>query len=209
MSGLTMKVQISAVKVSFGDRVIQVLREQRRTKVWLAEQVGISKQNLNYVLRHANTPRHVAEIAESLGVQKTWLITGIGNKQKSSRHPYTKIPVLPLQVDSDHISKICERTKYLISDTSIDAACFALKVRNDSMEPEFKPGSYLIFDPNKPMRESCFVCMSLKHKPGLLFRQFHSEGDDVYFSAFNDMYRVIRNEPYIIHGVLVENRRQF
>lgn len=196
-----------ASQLTYGERIMQVLREQRRTKVWLADQVGISKQNLNYLLRHANTPKHANAVADCLGVHLPWLTNGVGSKHKTERQPYLRIPVLPLQINTTNNPRQ-GKTRYIVTDSSFDAACFALQVNNHSMEPEFKPGSYLIFDPNKTIEEACYVCMSLKHKPGLLFRQYHADGTDVYFKALDDMYRVIQNEPYIIHGVLVESRRK-
>ncbi len=198
-----------ASNLSYGERIMQALREQRRTKVWLAEQVGISKQNLNYILRHANSAKHATKIAECLGIHTTWLTSGLGGKYKTQKQEFIRIPVLPLQINSQNIERSYNKTSYLVANNKIDAACFAIKLNNQSMEPEFKAGSYLIFDPNKEIAEACFVCMSLKHKPGLLFRQYHIDGTDVYFKTLNDMYRVIQNEPFIIHGVLIEDRREF
>jgi SOS-response transcriptional repressor LexA len=198
-----------ASKLSYGERIMQVLREQRRSKVWLAEQTGLSKQNLNYLLRHANSIKHASTIAECLGIHTTWLTSGLGGKYRAQRQEFIRVPVLPLQINSQNIQDSHNKTNYLIANNKIDAACFAIKLNNKSMEPEFKAGSYLIFDPNKEIAEACFVCMSLKNKPGLLFRQYHVDGADVYFKTLNDMYRIIQNEPFVIHGVLIEDRREF
>ena len=44
---------------------------------------------------------------------------------------------------------------------------------------------------------------------GFLFRQIHIDAGDIYFKAINKMYRIIHNEPHIVHGVLVEARMRF
>ncbi len=46
----TEETAIAKEDISFGDRILFVLEQQRRSKAWLAEQIGISKQAINYLV---------------------------------------------------------------------------------------------------------------------------------------------------------------
>ena len=67
-----------ATALSFGERINCVLRAKRRSKTWLAEQLDISKQRVNYLLRYATKPKHVDRIAHYLHINPEWLISGCG-----------------------------------------------------------------------------------------------------------------------------------
>lgn len=195
---------------SFGDRVNQALREQRRSKVWLAHRLNISKQNLNYLLRHSYRHKHIEAISEALSLKKTWLLYGKGTKHLDTPLGHRKIPVLPMLINQANEYEHADGdTTTLIVGRHLDPACFAVQLTNTSMAPYFKKDSFLIFDPNRQAENTDYVCLCLKNKPGLLFRQVHMDTGDIYFKACNQMYRTIHNEPYFINGVLVEAISRF
>lgn len=194
---------------SFGDRVNQALEEQRRSKVWLAHRLGISKQNLNYLLRHSYRHKHIEAISEALSLKKTWLLYGKGTKNLETPLGHRKIPVLPMLLNQANEYEQAGDATTLIVGRHLDPACFAVQLTNTSMAPHFRKDSYLIFDPNRQAENTDYVCLSLKNQPGLLFRQVHMDTGDIYFKACNQMYRTIHNEPYFINGVLVEAISRF
>ena len=190
--------------VTFGDRVNQALKDQRRSKVWLARPLNISKQNLNYLLCHSFRHKHVEAISEALSLQQKWLIDGKGTKHLDTPAGHRKIPVLPMLLNQGNEYEHAGGQMILIAGKHLDPASFAVQLTNTSMDPTFHKGSYLIFDPNRQAKNADYVCLSLKNKQGLLFRQMHIDTGDIYFRAINQMYRTIHNEPFIINGVLVE-----
>lgn len=202
-------IESCASELSFGDRVDLVLKEQRRSKVWLSEQLTISKQNLNYILRHSCKPKYLHAISESLNIQEQWLREGRGPKHIDTHQGYHEIPVLPMLLNQNDDQERPAPKMSLIVGKHLDPACFAVQLTNASMDPTFQKGTFLIFDPNRIPKDVDFVCLSLKEQQGLLFRQIHIDAGDVYFKAINKMYRIIHNEPHIIHGVLVEARMRF
>lgn len=201
--------EFESENASFGDRVNQALKEQRRSKVWLASQLNISKQNLNYLLRRSYRHKHVEAISEALSLKKTWLLYGKGTKHLDISQGHRKIPVLPMLINQANEYEQASDAATLIVGRHLDAACFAVQLTNTSMAPYFKKDSYLIFDPNRQIENTDYVCLSLKNKPGLLFRQVYMDTGDIYFKACNQMYRTIHNEPYFINGVLVEAISRF
>lgn len=73
-----------ATALSFGERINCVLRAKRRSKTWLAEQLEISKQRVNYLLRYATKPKHVDRIAHYLHINPEWLLSGCGPMENTA-----------------------------------------------------------------------------------------------------------------------------
>lgn len=73
-----------ATALSFGERIDCVLRAKRRSKTWLAEQLEISKQRVNYLLRYATKPKHVDRIAHYLRINPEWLLSGCGPMENTT-----------------------------------------------------------------------------------------------------------------------------
>src|SRR5690349_586519 len=84
---------------SFGDRILLLLKNQQRTKAWLAEQIGISKQAFNYLLNHASSAKYINEIASALDVNPEWLATGNGSItiDIASRTDIIRLPLVRLK----------------------------------------------------------------------------------------------------------------
>ncbi len=102
------------------NRINQVLLEQKRTKSWLAEQVGISKQMLNYQLKSAEKIKCLNDISYALSLNPTWL--KYGEKPKyilpDDRAPFRLIAYLdwPNLIDEYFLSMINRKAKSPYSD---------------------------------------------------------------------------------------------
>ena len=57
-----------AVGNDFGTRVEFLLQKQGISKNWVADKLGITKQALNYLLKHSVKPKYVPILAEILKV---------------------------------------------------------------------------------------------------------------------------------------------
>jgi len=191
---------------SFADRVNLILEQQKRSKAWLATEIGISKQALNYLLSYSTKKKMVVEIAEALQVNPDWLKTGEGGitLNFNQRDDINNIPLLTIPEFS--ANKVAQKTLIISNDYPKD--CFAVTLNSNSMEPLFSEGTALIFDPNKKPQNGNFVLFSLKGNE-VLFRQFFKEGKDVYFRAHNQMFKNIKTAAYKIQGTLLESRAIF
>jgi len=104
--------------------------------------------------------------------------------------------------------------------TCIEAETFALQVRDDSMEPEFKQGCIIVVDPTGHAKEGSFVLVALPESEeqnqeaepeelvkSFLFRQLRrqSEGGWV-ISPLNSAYssEVISDDLKDVVGVVVQ-----
>ena len=81
---------------------------------------------------------------------------------------------------------------------------FALQVRDDSMEPEFKNGCIIIIDPAGVVEHGCYVLALIEN--GYIFRQLSIENDTWYIQPLKQEYmhekRVIERDA--IKGVIVQ-----
>lgn len=184
-----------------------LLAQQKRSKSWLADEIGISKQALNYILAHASKKKCVNEIALALSVSPEWLKTGKGSMTVSAepRTDVHAIRVLPMQC----IDGMAQSSEVLLISAAYPASCFAVRLDNDSMEPLFPEGSLLIFDPEKKPNNKDFVLFSLAHAKQRYFRQYFKEGNDCYLKAIDGMYQMLQGSEFHLHGTLVESRRCF
>lgn len=191
---------------TFSDRVLMVLHQQKRSKAWLAEQIGISKQALNYILMRSSKKKCINEIAVALEINPEWLKTGKGPMiiNLQARGDIKFIPVLSIEN-----LMVSHTTNTLAVSASYASECFAVVLNNHSMEPLFTEGSLLIFDPLRKAKNGDFVLFSSIQDKTVYFRQFFKEGQAYYFKAIASMYDIIKHHEMILHGTLIESRYKF
>ncbi len=122
-----------------------------------------------------------------------------------------RVPIMPLHElqNLQQCAQIKENYPCVIMEPRPSQQCFAWQLDNASMEPTFKKGSLLIFDQSLTANNGDYVLISLPANDNILFRQYHSDGADIYFKAEDKMYRNLINEPHTIHGTLIEARKMF
>ena len=201
-------------KLTFGDRIYMLLKQQKRSKAWLAEQVGISKQAMNYLLNHASNIKFINEIALALDVNPEWLKTGKGKLTIAlhERNDIRHLPIMNMQ-DVSSLAKAKNSVKAnketIVVNAALSLDCFAVLLDNTSMKPLFNQGTILIFDPAKKPCNGSFVIFSIKKTSEVYFRQLFVEGNNIYLKSMDVMYKNISNEKIIIHGTLIESRNRF
>ena len=73
--------------------------------------------------------------------------------------------------------------------TCIEAEPYALRVIDDSMEPEFKRGCIIIIDPTGRVRDGAFVLA--EQDDGFIFRRLDLDGESVQLAPLNPSYEPI------------------
>lgn len=80
--------------------------------------------------------------------------------------------------------------EYLESDTK-DPNAYALIIEGDSMQPDFRTGDRVIFEPNRPPHNGDVVVARLHDNGHVYFKLFHTFGahaDMVRLTSFNPAY---------------------
>ena len=139
----------------FGQRVAYVIETKGISKAWVAEKLGISKQALNYLLKHSIKPKFIDEFAELLELDPDWLETGIGNpviRMQSNKTRNTTTLLIRIKSDILKPAHAIRHAQESIDFSSDNLADYiAYKLEDDSNFPPFIEGSILIFNmPKQP-----------------------------------------------------------
>ncbi|MGF1615706.1 MAG: S24 family peptidase [Gammaproteobacteria bacterium] len=88
--------------------------------------------------------------------------------------------------------------------TCVDAEPFALRVTDDSMEPEFKCGCIIIVDPTGMVETGAYVIA--EHGDSYIFRQLMKTPSGYHLAPLNDRYPTIELPSGIasVKGVVVQ-----
>lgn len=198
---------------TFGSRVLLVLELQRRTKAWLAGEIGISKQAVNYLLNHSTTAKYVNEIATALEVSPEWLLFGKGSRQILSEADagITRIPIIRMQDASLFIqtkdTNLAKEYTHIMAHSN-SHSCFAAVLENSSMEPLFNQGTLLIFNSENKPKNGDYIIF-LNEDKDIFFRQYFIDGKEIYLKAIDTMFKVFKAIDITILGVLIESRNIF
>lgn len=201
------------INTKFKDRVTSVLEDMKRSKSWLAENLNMSRQALNYLLNQTNGEKYISDISEILNVSPIWLKSGTGDVNLILNSTNT-IPLIKLNNVIDWING-CYNDLYetIPAENHETDDTFAITLDNSSMENEFAEKSILIFRISKSPSNGDFVLAALNNitpNSSLVFRKYVKDGSGVYLKALDPTYRAISDQDkYTILGTLIEQRRRF
>jgi SOS-response transcriptional repressor LexA len=99
---------------------------------------------------------------------------------------------------------------WIICESSNEKNLFALRVRGDSMWPQFQENTILIIDPNKQANNKGFVIVYIKKNDEIVFRQLILEGNYKFLKALNPIFPTIQiGESDRIIGVIIQMVNSF
>lgn len=209
ISLLTMNIEQSEQN-SFASRVEFLLDSRGCSKAWLANELGISKQALNHILRHGKKPKFVSEIALIFTVSPHWLETGEGNAQQQPNQLLSTIPLYNLTevIEKQGINNILPIEKVFLK-TENEHKHFAILFQNyPSMSSRFEENSILIFDENlSPQNGAYILAKSTTHS--IVLRQFFIDGKKIILKPSNSDFETIQCENLDLLGTLIETRIKF
>ncbi len=89
--------------------------------------------------------------------------------------------------------------------TKVGPHAFALRVRGDSMEPEFVEGDMIVVDPDRQAENKSFVIVRLDDAQEATFKQLIIDGSNRYLKPLNPRYPImdINGKEANICGVVV------
>lgn len=215
--------------VDYSERLKLALRQSGYTTQMLADALGISYQAAKKALdgkTKAFTASNNQKAANLLGVSAEWLATG-----ESGQFVLDKSNVSTAQIGSKQIPLISyvsaglwrgaieafqpnDAHDWLVTDLDLSEGAFALEIKGDSMQPEFKPGDRVIIDPDIAPQPGDFVVAKNGHEEAT-FKKYRPRGVDpsgnVVFELvpLNDDYPTMRSDavPIKIVGTMVEHRK--
>ena len=217
--------------MNIGNRIEKRLREFGWQQVDLLQRIpDLRAGTLSAIIQRDSVRTVYSEaIAEALGVTHSWLVTGRSPKERASpddnvehlaRQPARAIPV----IDWVQAGQMSEMTSPY-SPTTPDGVewvgddfgprAIALRIRGNSMEPEFHEGDRIIVDPEVRAQPGDFVVAGNNHHEAT-FKKYRPRGIDEQgrevfeLVPLNDDYPVLRSdrEPLVLLGTMIEHRRR-
>lgn len=200
---------LHSASLPFGQRVAHIIEGRGLSKAWIANKLGISKQALNYLLRHSIKPKFIDELAELLQINPHWLETGVGEVSVVTKKKGNFFPNILIKTKSELLQgeKNIEQPHEFIEFFHSDNEAFtAYKLSDDSNFPPFIEGSILIFDKFRELSTDDYVLIIIENE--LYVRQYLIDGFNTCYKASNNKYKTFINPKAILLGVLVEARYQ-
>ena len=76
-------------------------------------------------------------------------------------------------------------TPQLLTESLVSPSAFALTIQDASMEPLFTPGTQVIFDPDKVLRDRCYILVKMETSAEPIFRQLILDGSDRFIKPLS------------------------
>lgn len=200
----------------------EIRRRRKALKLTLedmVERVGSDTGNLSRIEtgKQGASEEMLRKIATALGCSTADLFSG-GNVAQvpiGSR----RIPLVS-HVQAGHMTEaidpyaLGDAAEWMLTDLDLSANAFALRIKGDSMLPEFREGDTVIIDPQvEPLPGDCVVAKNgeneatfKKYRP----RGMNEKGHEVFeLVPLNEDYPSMRSDitPIRIIGTMVEHRR--
>ena len=154
-----------------------------------------------------NLPTQGVEEAASI-----YNVTPIQNVDRDKIHVKGTVPLISW-VSAGYFCEVIDNfhpgdaEEWISTTVSVGPNAYALRVRGDSMEPDFPEGSIIIVDPRREPQPGNYVIA--KNGGEATFKQLTKDGADRYLKPLNPQYPIkLIDEHMIICGVVVSMERK-
>jgi SOS-response transcriptional repressor LexA len=207
--------------MGYGDRITKAREKAGLSRNQLAKKIGVSHTTVENweTEKHVVTKKHAGKLSTVLGLPLSALNPyGVGGL--SLVDPGRKQAFVMLIQWSDlkrfHKGKstmsAVPKPKYIEAEPDFDEDCFALRVEDDSMMPDYQPGEIIIIDRHVVPAKRDTVVARIVGGGEHMLRTYVPRPNGTYdLQAENpqwDTVTVNANRPAEIIGVVVEHRKR-
>lgn len=140
------------------------------------------------------------------------LPSNIFPSESSKNFSIIEIPLLDWECLSE-INQLDEDVEKIAAASDLSKKCFAIKMPDSSMEPQFPKGSVLIFDPDKTPADRGFILVKLAESQIHTFRQLLIDAEHQFLKPLNPDLNVfkmrLKTPEDVVLGTLVEARQTY
>ena len=204
--------------MTIGERIKEARLAAGMSQEKLGEIIGWRQSRVGNYERGIREPRvdDLEKIARALNVSVLWLATGEGPMVADLPPHLTRVPVISYvqagswteAVDSFPTGNGLET---VTTDLDLGDYAFALRIKGDSMEPEFHEGDIIIIDPSVEPRPGDYVVAKRDKDNEATFKKYRRPAEDVIelvpLNPDHPPLKIDANTPGKIIGVMVEHRR--
>jgi len=216
--------------MSIGKRIKELLNKKNKFQKELAMFLKVRESTVSDWIsgRSEPNPRHRKEIAKFLKVEEADLFVRSKDQHLRPAPPpfslidgtaYTDISVQKVPIISwiqanifETISELLPSDEYVYTTSRGGKNMFALRVKNDCMEPEFREGDIINVMPNIDAANGSYVIIGDSKAETATFKQLKKYGDNIILHPLNPKYEDIeldQNKQYKIIGVVKEKVKKY
>jgi len=210
------------MKESMGERIRMRRKALAYTQQALASGIGVSHVAVSQWEKEETVPRgeNLLRLAELLQCTPAWIIDGDGEVFDHATHPHavTAVPLLSLAQAAgwsgeERLRLQTQATHFLYSDTPLSDGALAVTLEDAAMQPDFRPGDRLIFEPALEAKPGVVVLALVNsHVQVRIYRVHEQRNDAPVFSLrpLNPDFPALHSEDNQLQiiGTLVELRRR-
>ncbi|WP_336195018.1 LexA family transcriptional regulator [Hafnia paralvei] len=187
------------------------------TQADVAAKAGITQQSIEAIESgKTQKPRNLLPLAEALQCDPKWLLCG-GDLIQNINLGAKRVPIISYvqagAFAAEDTINFEGDFEYVLTSANVSEKAFALRIKGDSMTPEFKEGDIVIIDPEECPTPGEFVVASngnlegtfKKYRP----RSINAQGEeDFELVPLNSDYPTYRSweRPLQIIGTMIEHR---
>ena len=224
--------------MTLSERIQMARKQAKLTQKELADRVGISQTAVHKLeCGRSRSSRRTVTIALTCGVDPIWLDTGRGEMllggatpgmdqaefaRASEEGEIYRAPIfarLPL-ISWEEANKYCEEAAESFHPKDVESwipvaprssdRTFAVRVPDDSMEPEFQEGEIIIVDPALPGKHNQFLMARMEGDSMATFKQLIVVGNKKYLKPLNPRYPLIDMQGSLeVCGVVVSKYKEY
>lgn len=198
-----------------GDRIKATLALRGLSQAELARLAGVKQQTISYIVNTeaaAGSSRYTTKIAEVLGVNPGWLLTGDGSQldptvpvqMDGKLVKVSKVPVISAADVQAHLDgrNVEARGVLMVEDA---ASSFALEIEGESMSPKFTQGDHVIIRTDLAPEPGDYV--AALYEGAVMFRRFRARNKGFELVPENaDWATTQQSDEIAIIGTMVEHR---
>lgn len=209
---------------TLGQRIKECRKALNLTQADLARRMqGVSHAAISQWETDTTKPNsnNLLDLSIIFDCNLSWLLRGHPQKNQSSVTPYSviddiKLPIYDwdslINLNKSDTTQLVQPSEYIMTDFKIPRNAFGLKIRDDSMSPEFELGDVIIIDPNTKPQAGEFVVARYGDK--FIFRKFRLDNDvsehlrHFILIPLNDDYGKLHSTNVELHiiGTMIEHR---
>lgn len=181
----------------------------------LARKINVKPQIIQYLCnRNIKSSRFSFEIADALDVNYTWLASGYGEMMSSASENLHIETHKVCCIEWEKLNKYFENNEKFLADNSEyifvnqvnHKNCFAVNLKDNSLEPRIEQGTTLIFDKSLTPGNDDFVIVKLAKSNTWVVRQLKIERVKNLLTPINNhiFKNIFMEDNDIIYAVMVQ-----
>lgn len=207
-------------KESSGERIRTRRKALQLTQQALAKSIGVSHVAVSQWEKEETVPRgeNLLRLAEWLQCTAAWIIDGDGEvfAAQAKGAPVAAVPLISLAQASAWLSEQRlllqqQATRFLYSESKLSDGALAVTVEDHAMQPDYRPGDSVIFDPDVPPQPGDVVLALVDGVALMRIYRLQTQQHEHIFSlrALNDDFPQLHSAESALHiiGTLMELRR--